>query len=169
MTWKDCLVLGTKLIGVDCLTTAIQELFYNLSWQLGQIEEAGFSNGIFAVSLLITFAIPVVMTALGFYLIRDGAFIIARAIRDGDELEISVQQWMATGILLLGLYAVTVSVPGALRILSNLVVVAQAPAYLNVEDWWEQIYLNFLPVASTVVLGWVGIANSKALARAALH
>jgi hypothetical protein len=169
VTWKDCLVLGTKLIGVDCLTTAIQELFYNLSWKLGQIEQAGFADAIFTVSVLVTLLIPVIMTALGFYLVRDGRIIHDYAFRIGDELSNRAQNWLALGILLVGLYAITISIPDAVRILSNLIVVMQAPAYLSTEDWWEQIYLNFLPTTSTFVLGLVGLANSKALARTALR
>ncbi|MSP38149.1 MAG: hypothetical protein EXR70_06630 [Deltaproteobacteria bacterium] len=109
------------------------------------------------------------MTAMGFYLIRDGKFVFDRALSEGDDVENYAQRWLSAGVVLFGVYAVTISVPGAMRILSNLVVVLQAPAYVGVEDWWERFYLDFLPTMSIFILGWIGFKNSKALARTALR
>jgi len=121
-------VLGSKLIGLYCLVLApiyfvpvVGSIFTRSTYQP---EEAGYFRAIFLALILV----PVLLAGIGFYLVRDGAFVHNLAFpENGSHLTLGMEGLFTLAIKLYGVFLATSSIPHLLRMLSNFIFVADMP------------------------------------------
>ena len=106
--------------------------------------------------------IPVLMGALGLYLIRDGKRL--HGISSFEDSMDESRGWIALGIVLFGFYLLASAVPDVLRIIPDLAVVLQAPAYVSREESISWLKSTFLSTSATVLLGMVCVFRGQAVA-----
>lgn len=162
MSWKDYFVVGLKLIGVYCLLHGFEGILRVFPVQLKNLQEWGQIHGVFKLSALMSMMIPVIVGGLGLYLIRDG-----KRLHGIPKFEASMDEsrgWIALGIVLFGFYLLASAVPDVLRIIPDLAVMLQAPAYLSRDGSISWLKSTFLSTSITVLLGMVCIFRGQALA-----
>jgi hypothetical protein len=162
MSWKEYFVVGLKLIGLYCLLHGFEGVFRVFPGQLKTLQEWGPLHGVFKLSALMSMMIPVIMSALGLYLIRDGRRL-HNIPNFGDSVDES-RGWIALGIVLFGFYLLASAVPDVLRIVSDLVVMLQAPAYVSRDGSISWLKSTFLSTSLTILLGMVFIFRGQAVA-----
>ena len=162
MSWKDYFVVGLKLIGLYCLLQGFEGIFRVFPRQLKTLQEWGQLHGVFKLAALMSMMIPVVMAGLGLYLIRDG-----KRLHGISNFEDSIDEsrgCIALGIVLFGFYLLASAVPDVLRIIPDLAVVLQAPAYVSRDGSMSWLKSTFLSTSLTVLLGMVCIFRGQAVA-----
>ena len=162
MSWKDYFVIGLKLIGLYCLLQGFADIFRGFPGQLKTLQEWGQLHDVFKLSALISMMIPVIMAGLGLYVIRDG-----RRLHNIPNFEDSMDEsrgWIALGIVLFGFYLLASAVPDVLRIIPDLAVMLQAPAYVSRDGSISWLKSTLLSTSLTVLLGMVCIFRGQAVA-----
>ncbi len=157
MSWKDYFVVGLKLIGVYCVLHAFEGIFRDFPGQLKTLREWGQLHGVFKLSALMSMMIPVIMAALGLYLIRDARRL--HGIPNFDDGMAESRGWIALGIVLFGFYLLASAVPDAL--------VLQAPAYVSRDGPMSWLKSTSIPTLVTVLLGMLCVFCGQAVAASA--
>jgi hypothetical protein len=165
MSWKDYFVVGLKLIGLYCLLHGFAEVFRVFPEQLKILEGWGNLHGVFKLSALMSMMIPLIMGALGLYLIRDGRWL--QGIPNFDDGIDGSHGWITLGIVLFGFYLLASAVPHVLRIIPDLAIVLQAPAYVSRDGSISWLKSTFISTSVTVLLGTACVYRGQAIAASA--
>lgn len=168
MGTKDFFALGSKLLGVYCFASAIQELFNASPAEIAQAAELVETAVIFKIPGWLTSARAAILTLLGFYLIRDSSYVHDLAFRqDEDEWAISPKHFFVLGVKLYGVYLIVSSVPGVLTIISNGLQVLGAAPYLSTDMEMDGIKSNLLATVYELSLGFYFLVRGRDLIRLA--
>jgi hypothetical protein len=166
MAWKDRFEIGLKLLGVYCLLVALEQAVIDIPQQLKMLSEWGQLHAVFKVSALMSMLIPLIMMVLGFYLIRDGRGL--HAIPKTEQCLHESAKWAALGLVLFGFYLLISVVPDILRVIADLLVVLQAPAYVSRDGAARLLQSNLLSTILTIALGLVCVFRRESAATLAL-
>lgn len=167
MRWNDYFVVGLKLIGLYCLFRGLKGLSHAIPEQLRTLEQLGQVHGVFKVSALISLSIPLIMGALGFYLMRDGR--VLHGIPNFDDGMDESKGWIALGIMLFGFYQIASAVPDVLSIIPDLAIVLQAPAYMSTDGSLDRLKSAVIWPSVSLLLGTVCVFRGQVIAASAFR
>jgi len=164
-------ILGSRLIGLYCLVLALLYFlpvipsFFVTSARSG--EEADYYR-IIHVFLVLT---PVLLTIVGLYLIRGGAFIHGVAFPENDTASSvsRMEDLFTLGIKLYGVFLAAASIPHLLKLLANYIVVANSPYDFagTVADLVGGIETDFVPYLVSMLLGLYFVVWGETITRLA--
>jgi hypothetical protein len=162
-------VLGSKLIGLYCLVLAliyfvpIVPSFFAKS--VYQQEEAGYYRIIYLAFVLT----PILLAAVGLYLIRGGGFIHDLAFPENSTTStIEMEHLFTLGIKLYGVFLAAGSIPHLLKLLSNYIFVANLPYdFSNTVADNMGIKTDFMPYLASMILGVYFVLRGGTITRLA--
>jgi len=166
MSREEFYSLGSRLIGIYCIASTIQELFRAFPLTFTYVPQLRQSVPLFTFSHWLSFVGPIGFLTVGIYLIRDGSYIHKFAFH--DEVENSIRDsrdFFDVGIKLYGLYLTAGILPSCIWLLANILIVLRAAPYLSVENELESIQSNVLPVLTTLGFGTCGLVCSGILTK----
>jgi hypothetical protein len=161
-------VLGSKLIGLYCLVLAliyfvpVVPSFFSQGYQR---EEAGYYRIIY-LSFILT---PILLAAVGLYLIRTGDFIHDLAFpKNSTTATIEMEHLFTLGIKLYGVFLAAGSIPHLLKLVSNYIFVANLP-YDYSQTVADSIGLktDFMPYLASLILGVYFVLRGETITRLA--
>jgi len=155
MNQKDYFVVGCKLFGIWCFVLFLQYFFrifpdYVLVKNIPD-DIADF----FRITRLFEVLKPIVLFALGVYLIRFGRFVHRLAYP--GELSRAKLNRMDSFILalkILGMYLIIANIPYLLEILSRYILYTNSPKYMSTTNMKEYVIANVLPTLGALILGF---------------
>jgi hypothetical protein len=165
MNWTSRFVIGLKLLGVYCLLQGLEGIARDTPQQLKILNQWGQLHGVFKISALVSMMIPFIMAAVGLYVIRYGM------PRQGTRLREATHEsstWAALGITLFGFYLLIRVLPDILRMIPDLLIVLQAPAYVSRDGALHLFQTNLFSSSLTVMLGIACVFRGEVAAMLAL-
>jgi hypothetical protein len=155
MSQKDYFEVGAKLIGVYALVLALPILFGFLPTVFTLIADARKVFTQFGVSYLPLLASPIVVAAIGIYLLK-GRGLSQRIFLDETESSSNrtLSEYFTVGAKLYGIMLALGTVPSFLNLLANfLFVVHEKSPYADLANAATGLQTNFLPDFAVIVFG----------------
>jgi hypothetical protein len=170
LTREQAHVFGMKVLGLICLTWAIQGLFdavpnaLNVSGPLISIE-----GSLLSTEWLYLF-IPAVLGALGFCLLKTQVTVIREFFGAQEKTQgLDSRSLFTIGLRVYGVYLVTSHVSTFVAILANLAVVVFAASYMSTERELEYVRSYVFPCLTAISLGVFCFLKGRFIARLAFR
>ena len=157
MTNGEAFTLGTKWIGVYCLTGAVGGLF-----EVFPLKATRESLLYFQWSGWLSLVGPVVFLTMGIYLLKGDFYLRNSALNDNDSRSVENSQgFFDVFTKLIGLYLIAGVIPTCLWILGNVLMVLRSDPFMSVENELDAIRSNTVSCLATLLLGafcllWIG-------------
>lgn len=152
MTEKDYFQVGAKLIGLYCLVLMLPVLLGVLSTI---IVIAGNTSDPLGVQHIPLFASPILMVALGVYLLKSRAFAHRISFEGiGGMSNSKLPEYFTVGTKLYGVFLIVGTIPSFLTLLANfLFVVNQRVRYADIVTAATGLKTNFVPDLAMIIFG----------------
>jgi hypothetical protein len=162
-------VLRSKLIGLYYLVLALPYFVALVPSFFAKSPYPHEGADYYRIIKFLLILTPVLLTVIGLYLIRSGAFVHDLAFPDNNPTpSIGMEALFTLGIKLYGVFLVAGSIPNLLKLLSNYIFVANSPYDFSdtVADMIG-IKTDFLPYLASMILGLYFVVSGETITRLA--
>jgi len=155
MNQKDYFQAGAKLIGLYSLVLVLPVLLAILPTVITVASNSTQVSDQFGVQHLPLIASPILLAALGFYLLKSQVFVHRMFFKESESVSSSkLPEYFTVGAKLCGVFLVVGTIPSFLQLLANfLFVLNQASPHADIAIDATGLKTNFVPGLAMIGFG----------------